>query len=304
MGIEVIDENNMALCAIVIAGIQLLGFIVAALFKLNNLVHCSSGLGLTVVALLTFFLSQTYAPRQIVITVFVAVWGARQIVVTLMTMIPKTNENECCERNSRYLLLLFWSWFSQIGYVFALSLVVIFTNSVKYSSDEFGAWEIVGTVIACLGLLIEILADAQVFFFKKNPENKEKFCDAGVWKWSRHPTLFGDIVLFWGIFVMNCGVLSGGDWTAVFSPAAITMSIIFGWVTGYEQCHDRLYGELESYRAYKYQTSPLIPFPPFLYKILPTFAKFLFFCEFPCYNKLDSSGQTKTDVPTEKSEIV
>lgn len=63
--------------------------------------------------------------------------------------------------------------------MFALSLVVIYTNSAKYGSNEFGAWEIVGTVIAGLGFFLEILADVQVFLFKKNPENKDKFCDAG-----------------------------------------------------------------------------------------------------------------------------
>lgn len=58
-----------------------------------------------------------------------------------------------------------------------------------------------GGLIYSVGLGIETLADFQKWFFKR--ANPGTFCDVGLWGISQHPNYFGNLVLWFGILVMN-----------------------------------------------------------------------------------------------------
>lgn len=48
---------------------------------------------------------------------------------------------------------------------------------------------------------------------------------AGLWSISRHPNYFGEILVWWGVFLLGVSVFSDGQWTAVLSPL-FTMAIL------------------------------------------------------------------------------
>ena len=68
---------------------------------------------------------------------------------------------------------------------------------------------------------------------------------AGLWNWSRHPNYFGEIALWWGVFIMSCGIpLEGGEWTAVLGPLFITSILLFlSGIPLLEQKADQRYGQ-------------------------------------------------------------
>jgi steroid 5-alpha reductase family enzyme len=47
----------------------------------------------------------------------------------------------------------------------------------------------------------------------------------GLWRYSRHPNYFGEALLWWGIFIIACGIEYG--WITIFSPVIITLSLRF-----------------------------------------------------------------------------
>ena len=61
-----------------------------------------------------------------------------------------------------------------------------------------------GLVIVGIALLIESTADAQLAAFKKDPANRGKICERGLWAWTRHPNYFGEWLVWVGFFLMSC----------------------------------------------------------------------------------------------------
>nr|XP_054748206.1 uncharacterized protein LOC129253805 [Lytechinus pictus] len=290
----IIDEYNLALCAIVTVAMQASFFIIAATCKFDKVTDFAGGTNFVVLALLSFFLAQTYGVRQIVATVLVFLWGIR-LSGYLLYRIIKIGEDKRFDDKRENCLKFAGFWIFQAVWVFTVSLPVIFINAQKYDEGtSFEALDYVGTVLFGIGLLIETIADQQKFNFRNDPANKGKWCQAGLWSWSRHPNYFGEIMLWWGMFIMSCSVLTNVEWIAVLSPLFISAILLFlSGIPLLEESADKRYGELDSYVIFKKSTSPLILFWPRLYQVLPSPVKCLFCCEFPFYNKI---GKNPPDV--------
>jgi len=121
----------------------------------------------------------------------------------------------------------------------------------------------IGAVIWVFGFAWETIADAQKSAFKKDPDNKGKFINVGLWKWSRHPNYFGEITLWTGILVMAIPVLTGLSWLVVISP--IFVLLLLTKVSGVNlqkmQALER-WGDDPEYREYLAKTPMLVPQPP------------------------------------------
>ncbi|CAJ1937860.1 unnamed protein product [Cylindrotheca closterium] len=79
-----------------------------------------------------------------------------------------------------------------------------------------------GGAVYALGLGIETIADLQKYFFKR--ANPGKFCNAGLWGISQHPNYLGNLILWFGILVMNAPWLieSSMSATPLFTGAPTT----------------------------------------------------------------------------------
>jgi steroid 5-alpha reductase family enzyme len=87
--------------------------------------------------------------------------------------------------------------------------------------------------------------------------------ESGLWRYSRHPNYFGELLVWWGVFVFVAGDLRGWQWLAVAGPLAITFLLLR--VTGIptlEASAARKWGDNPSYLAYKARTSRLLLWLP------------------------------------------
>lgn len=73
---------------------------------------------------------------------------------------------------------------------------------------------IAGGVIACVGLTLETVADAQLDAFKKFAR-KDDICDTGLRAYVRHPNYTGEMVFWIGIWLIAA---EAGAWWTVISP--------------------------------------------------------------------------------------
>ena len=195
--------------------------------------------------------SQVYNARQIIITLLVVLWGIR-LAGYLLYRIIKIGEDKRFDetRNNPIKFLVFWIF--QILWVWTVSIPVMFINSPTaprplYSDISLrDITVIVGAVLFLFFLIFEAVSDQLKFNFRMNPDNKGKFCDVGPWKVSRHPNYFGEICVWWSVFLVSASILEGPKWAAIISPIFITFILLFGsGIPPLERSSSRRYGRYD-----------------------------------------------------------
>merc|ERR1712070_15444 len=178
-------------------------------------------------------------------------------------------------------------------WVFLCCCSVIFVNTDEAGDTPLTWLDYVGWALFVYGFGCQVAADVQKYNFRADPANNGKFCKVGLWSVSRHPNFFGEMAMWWGIFLSVIPVLlkshnaATGGWT-VLSPIFTSYIMLFG--TGMPQAEGdklaRFYKTSEGAAAwedYRSTTSPLVPMPTGCYRVLPKFIKCLFFREWERY---------------------
>ncbi|MEM7515164.1 MAG: DUF1295 domain-containing protein [Bacteroidota bacterium] len=144
------------------------------------------------------------------------------------------------------------------GVVFtAAPALMAISSSHRKEADIF---LYIGLAVWLMGFGIEVMADYQKSQFRKNPENKDKFIQSGLWARSRHPNYFGEIMLWTGITIMAIPVLQGWQWIALLSPVFVTLLLTrVSGVPMLENKANKKWGGQKEYEDYKANTPVLVP---------------------------------------------
>lgn len=279
------DERNVLVSALVTVGMQMSFFIVAAACKFDKVTDFAGGTNFIVLALMTFLLGGTYGKRQIAMTALVLLWGIR-LTGYLFYRILKIGEDKRFDERRNNLIRFAVFWILQAFWVFTVSLPVIYVNAPMLANlAPLVATDFVGIAIFGIGLIIETVSDQQKFAFRNDANNKGKWCTAGLWKWSRHPNYFGEMLVWWGAFLLSVEVLTEAKlWTAVLSPVFLMLILLFlSGIPILEKKDNERYGAEQSFVEYKACTSPLLLLPPALYVKINRVVKAFFCCDFPMY---------------------
>lgn len=235
-----------------------IGFFISLILQRNDHADIAWGLGFVLLAWWTYF-STTASVVGLLVTICVTLWGLR-----LAWHIGKRFLQH--DEDARYAgWRKTWKYFYLRSYaqVFLLQSALIYCVSASViainNSDTitFTPLVLAGFSIWIIGFTCEIIADSQLRNFLADPQNRGKIMDRGLWKYSRHPNYFGEVLLWWGIFLIALGTSTG--FVALLSPITITILIVF--VSGIPMLEKR-FAEDTAYQAYKKKTSVLIPWPP------------------------------------------
>jgi steroid 5-alpha reductase family enzyme len=119
---------------------------------------------------------------------------------------------------------------------------------------------IIGIVVWVLGMVVEIVADAQKSTFRADPRNRDEFIRTGLWSRSRHPNYFGEIVIWVGVFLTAAPVLVGWQWIALLSPLFVILLLTrVSGIPLLEARAEKKWGDRADYIAYRESTPALIP---------------------------------------------
>ena len=237
-----------------------LWFVVSLIKKRNDVADVAWGLGFVLITWVSFFLSDDSGIRGLLVGALVSVWGLR-----LAWHIHMRNKGKA--EDYRYLA---WrkewgKWFYPRSYVqvyllqgmflFLIVMPVLLIN--KSAGISLGLLDVAGVGVWILGFYFEAVGDAQLARFIKDPSNKGKLMQSGLWAYTRHPNYFGEVMQWWGIWLIALSVPNGVF--AIIGPITITFLILK--VSGIPMLEKKM-TEHPDFAEYKRKTSVFIPILP------------------------------------------
>lgn len=251
--------NIIALIILIFFVFIHLEFIIALIIKRNDLADIFWGPGIAFIAILALILDGSYTSKSILFALLTSIWATR-LGWHIFQRFQQHPEDKRYQR-----------WRMEWGNVFYLRtyvqvfllqgllqcLIAIPAFFLMNVSEPFTYLSYIGCGIWLFGYIFEITADKQLKTFLNNPANKGKLMKTGLWAYSRHPNYFGEVIQWWGLWMLTLGT---PYWAiALLSPLTITVLILF--VSGIPLLEKTLSLHPE-FEAYKQKVSIFIPLPP------------------------------------------
>jgi steroid 5-alpha reductase family enzyme len=117
----------------------------------------------------------------------------------------------------------------------------------------------IGILLWIVGFYFEAVGDAQLKTFKKDPANKGKIMQSGLWKYTRHPNYFGEALMWWSVWIVSIATLELLSFIGFVGPLLITLLLLF--VSGVPLL-EKKYKDNKDFQAYAKKTSIFFPLPP------------------------------------------
>jgi steroid 5-alpha reductase family enzyme len=156
---------------------------------------------------------------------------------------------------------IMWVSVSLFYVMLFLPLLARFVAESRKFSDPIPALAFAGIGITAFGVAIEGIGDAQKSAAKK--KNPGRFCDSGLYRLSRCPNYFGEILVWTG--AMMAGAVMLASWLQWVLALVGYLSIVFvmvGAARRLERTQEARYGADDGFRAYARKTPILVPFIP------------------------------------------
>ena len=255
--IRVNDIPIVFIFAISILSLNSVFFIHSYFFKSDIFFDLVGSFSFLSIGIASLLLLPDIDANQILIFFLLVFWSLRLGPFLFLRRIGAGND----ERLSEYFkspISLYFLWCMNSLWVFftSLSMIIIFSSKTPY---DFGLLQWLGLIIWVFGYIIEVISDSQKNKFNKT--NKGKFINIGLWKYIRHPNYLGEIIIWFGIFVISLNYIgSFSSMLSILSP--IFVYILLRYLSGVPQLEkrgDQKWGHLKEYVKYKEKTGIIFP---------------------------------------------
>jgi steroid 5-alpha reductase family enzyme len=235
-----------------------LAYIIARLTGKVTFLDAAWGIGFVLIAWVSYFAFSTRALPNLLVSLAVSLWGLR-LAWYVVKRIVKTGEDKRYQNilagygENAQTKAFFRLFMLQAALQYFVSAAILRMNYSDPKPVGITTW--VGIVVFTIGFLYEAVADSQLAAFKRDPNNKGKILQSGLWKSSRHPNYFGESLVWLGLAVMSLGYPWG--WLALISPAVITYLLLF--VSGIP-IQEKGKDQKPAWREYADKTPKFVPF--------------------------------------------
>ncbi len=242
---------------IIVLFMMMFFFTIAQIKNDNSLIDIAWGLGFVVIAVFTFYKYAELSDRQVLITLLVLLWGLRLSAYILLRNWGKGEDFRYKQMRDSWgdmhqIRAFFNIFLIQTVIMMIVAIPVVLVNTDYSRPASF--FDYFGLGLWCFGFIFETMADYQKYSFRKNPENRDKVLNVGLWAYSRHPNYFGETLMWWGIYFIAFSTPL--CYLAVISPLTMTIMLLF--VSGVPLLEKKLM-ENPEYIIYMEKTPMFIP---------------------------------------------
>lgn len=247
----------------IIAAYMSLWFIVSLLIKRSDVADIAWGGGFVVLAWALYF--NRPSVQLSLATLLITVWGVRLSLHIFLRNRRKTEDYRYQQWRKDWGKWFIPRSFGQIFMLQGLLLVLISAPVVmmgSYGTDNLGVVHILAVLLWLVGFGFETIGDYQLKQFLVQRRSKDEVMQTGLWRYSRHPNYFGEVLQWWAIWVLSWGIIS--FWWGLIGP--LTISFLILKVSGVPMLEKKYQGN-KQFENYKKQTSMFIPLPPRVLKV-------------------------------------
>lgn len=253
--------NYFLLLAAILFIYMMLWFILSLIKKRNDLADIAWGLGFVLLAVVSFYINyQNYgfSLRSALVMTMVSLWGIRLALHIYF-------RNKGGEEDYRYkkwrkewrffkIRSFFQIYLLQGILLFIISLPVLMINRAPASNLQI--IDFLGFSVWVFGFFFEVVGDCQLKKFIEDPE-KEGVMQSGLWSLSRHPNYFGEVVQWWGFWIIS--IAATANPIGILGPITITFLILK--VSGIPLLEKKM-SQKPGFEDYKRRVNKFIPGPP------------------------------------------
>ncbi|OHT01263.1 putative membrane protein [Tritrichomonas foetus] len=212
----------------------------------------------------SFFISFKTAKQHLASFLLLAsvwIWGIRLTLNWAKTFTNLSHQDWRYQYFKDHCHFLIWHIINFFGLNLIPTIVVFLAmlpgydilNYDIYYLQQNHAIVIIGFFLSLTGVLFEHLADTQLREFRRTHENG-RVCNVGLWKYSRHPNYLGEIMMWWGVYIMSLN----STFPRKFPIGAVANTILFTFVS-IPLMERRQLKNKPDYIEYKKRTGMLLP---------------------------------------------
>ncbi len=247
---------------IAVSAVMLIIWIWAYRIKNAGVVDIFWAFNFLVIAAVIWFMADGNATRKMIVCSLATLWSLRLGIYLLIRVGSHLDIEEGRYKqlraewspNENLKFFIFFQMQALSNVFLAIPFFIIALNP----APQISILEYIGAGMWLCAIIGEGLSDWQLQHFKKDPANKGKVCEYGLWNYSRHPNYFFQLMIWISVLVL--AISSPYGWIAIVCP--LTIGYLIFKITGIPMTEEqsiRSKGDL--YREYQRTTSVFIPLP-------------------------------------------
>jgi len=192
----------------------------------NDIVDVAWGLGFLFLSWFSFFLGNKDWPSTFFLLIPVSIWSLRLSWHIYYRNIGKPEDYRYLAWRKEWGKWFYIRSYLQIYMLQGVLLFLICTPILILNKQEvifLSPMVIIGYILWFIGFLFEVIGDYQLKTFLANSANKGRLIQRGLWRYTRHPNYFGEVLLWWGIWIISFSLTH--SWLTIISPLIITVLI-------------------------------------------------------------------------------
>ncbi len=235
-------------------------FLISSRFKNFGLVDIAWGLGYILIVLLSFKLNNHQSGTEYLLGTCIFLWGIRLSSFLFIRNFSKPEDFRYSQMRESWGKTANLQAFFKVFLLQGLLIVIISSPIIlrlNSSPIQLGLFQLIGFLLWGFGFFWESWADNEKMQFKKNPENIDRPCTTGPWRYSQYANYFGEITLWWGLYLIS--LPHQYFYLSLISPVLISFLILK--VSGIPLL-EKKNKERPSYSEYKKKTNLIFPGRP------------------------------------------